>query len=310
MAFMSVPLYVTGLTNGATYHLVYQEHQYRSSSDFLSLGLSNGSLSKDALVRTRGTSTWTTLAAGNSVPLVIWDNSVGGNIIHTWEDPTANGTTAFSNASSRITSTLYNYLNLPVGYCEATLLPNEPLNKNPTFTTNVANWTTHNCTFVQSVAQTQGGFAFSGLMTPNGVATAPNVTSELVPIQQALISFRPVQIYQINGWFYSPTGYGNVSLSVDWYDANSTYITTSNSTTTLPVATWTNLVMSYNAPGNAFFASINFIEAGTPGVTNTVYFSNVMIVASPERNIEVAPVVQVSYAANSVWPPIGITTFN
>lgn len=310
MPFMSVPLYATGLTNGATYHIVYQEHQYRTSSDFLSIGMSNGSYTKDALSRTRGTTTWSVLNVGFSVPMVIWDNSVGGNIIHTWEDATSTGSTAFSNTASRITASLYNYLNLPIGYCEATLLPNEPLNMNPTFTTNVANWTTHNCTFVQSNAQTHGGFPFSGLMTPNGVAAAPNVTSELVPIQGALVSFRPVQIYQVNGWFYSPTGWSNVSLSVDWYDSNSIYITTTNNTTTLPVATWTNLVSSYNAPGNAFFASINFIEAGTPAASNTVYFSDVMIVASPERNTEVAPVVQINYPSNAVWPPIGVTTFN
>jgi hypothetical protein len=316
MPFMSVPLVATGLTNGATYHIMYQEHQYRTSSDFLSIGMSNGAYPVSAQSRTRGGSVWSTFSSGNSIPMVIYDNSVSANglILHTWEDPTSTGSTAFSNMASRTTSMLYNSYNLPIGYCESTVLPNEPLNMNPTFTTGVTNWTAHNCTFVQSSAQVHGGFAFSGLMTPNGVASAPNVTSELVPIQQALVSFRPVQIYQINGWFYSPTGWGNVSLSVDWYDANQTYITTTNSTTTLAAATWTNLVMSYNPPSNAFYASINFIEATTPAAGNTVFFSNVFIVASPERTLAVAPVVQINYGSsgsNGVpWPPLGVTAFN
>lgn len=314
LPLMSIPLVATGLTNGATYHIMYQEHQYRSSSDFLSIAFTNGALPADAKARSRGGTTWSVLNSGFSVPMVVYDFTEAGNVLHTWEDPTSTGSTAFSNMATRTTSIVYNSYNLPIGFCESTVLPNEPLNMNPTFAVNVANWTPHNCTFVQSNAQVHGGFSFSGLMTPNGVATAPNVTSELVPIQQALVSFRPVQIYQVNGWFYSPTGAGNVSLSVDWYDVSSTYITTTNSTTSLVAATWTNLVMSYNPPSNAFFASINFIEAGTPGVTNTVFFSNVFIVASPERTLAVAPVVQINYGTsgpnNVPWPPLGVTAFN
>jgi hypothetical protein len=311
MPLMSVPLYATGLTNGGTYHIVYQEHQYLSSSDYLSLGMLNGSYPTDALTRVRGTNTWSTFLAGYSVPLVVWDNTPGGNLLHTWEDPSSTGSAAFSNMSTRATSLLYNHFNLPIGFCEATVLPNEPLNMNPTFATGVANWTPHNCTFVQSNAQTQGGFAFSGLMTPNGVAVAPNVTSELIAVPQVSVVFRPVQIYQVNGWFYSPTGAATVNLAIDWYDIGSNFILTTSTTSSLTAATWTNLIISYNPPANASFASIDFIEAGTPGVGNTVFFSNVFLVSSPERTTSVAPVVQINYPSGTTpLPATGVTQFN
>lgn len=318
LPLMSIPLYATPLTNGATYHIVYQEHQYQTSSDYLSIGLTNGAYPSDALTKSRSGSTWTVAFAGQSIPMVIYDNSTGGKIIHTFEDPTSTGSAAFSNMATRTSSYMYNSYNLPIGYAEATTLPNEPLNKNPTFTTGVSSWTPHNCTFVQDGSVVQGNFPFSGKMTPNGVASAPNVTSELIPIQQAPISFRPVQVFQANGWFYSPTGWGNVSLSIDWYDPTQTYITTSNSTTSLPAASWTNLVMRYNPPSNASYASLNFIEAGTPAATNTVFFSNVFLVFSSERTVCVAPIAQINYdttattaaAAGIPWPPTGVTQLN
>lgn len=308
---ISVPLYATGLTPGNTYYVMIQEHQYRSSSDFISFIYTNGSLPGDLIKRNRNIGTWVPQISGYSMPIAVYDNAVNvaGNtsILHTWEDPSSTGSTYSSNIAGRVTAFVYNRYDNMLGYCDSVNMPNDPLNSNPTFTTGVSGWTPHNCTFVQSNAQVHGGFPFSGLMTPNGVAAAPNVTSNLVPVTDVLVSFVNVEWYVMNGWFYSPTGWSNVSLSVDWYDSNQTYISTSNNTTTLPAATWTNLISFYLIQPNASYASINLIEAGSPAAGNTIFFSNVTITGATELTLPLASAAQVVYGNSSVWPPIGVT---
>lgn len=309
MPLLSVPLYATGLTPGNTYYVMIQEHQYVSSSDFISITRGNGSLPGDTLVRNRNNTAggaWTTLFAGNSVPMVVYDNTPGGQPLHTWEDPESTGSTANSNFAGRTTSFIYGNRNNIIGVADSTLLPNDPLNRNPTFTTGVSSWTTHNCTFVQSNAQTHGGFPFSGLMTPNGVSATVNVTSELIPIHPALVAFGPVVWVQLNGWFYSPTGYGTVSLSADWYDAGNIYITTTNSSVGLAAATWTNLVSYYQPPANAFYVSINVLEGSTPGASNTLFLSDVTVQLSPEQTTSLPAISQITYVSDNTWPPSGV----
>lgn len=304
---ISVPLPVTGLSAGATYHVVVQQRTSTSASDYVQIGITNAALTNDALKSSRHSGTWSTAQTGYSAPMAVFDNSVSTPIVHTWEDPSSTGSSSSNNIASRASTFVYNADVLPVGVLESTVLPNDALNANPTFTSGVSNWTAHNCTFVQSNAQVHGGFSFSGLMTPNGVASAPNVTSELVPI----LSFPPVQSsaqwYSVNGWFYSPTGWSNVSASVDWYDSSKIYITTTNSTRTISAATWTNIV-SYNlAPAGAAFASINIIEGSTPAAGNTLYFSNVMITAANEMTQTLSTVSQITYASSGSVQPTGVT---
>jgi hypothetical protein len=306
MPLISVPLYATGLTPGNKYHVVIQQHQYLSSSDFIGVGIDNGAYPNDALDRLRNTGTWGPNNTGFSIPLVIYDNTPGGNVLHTWEDPSSTGSTSSSNIAARASSLVYNSISQLIGLCDSVRLPNDTLNKNPTFTSGVGNWTAHNCTFVQSNAQVHGGFPFSGLMTPNGVASAPNVTSELVPVAAFSQATSSGQWYAANGWFYSPTGWSNVSLSVDWYTSTQVYITTTNATATLAAATWTNLVSYHKPPAGAAFASINFIESGTPAAGNTVYFSNVTIQASPEVTQPFSSVAQLTYN-NPLWSPVGVS---
>jgi hypothetical protein len=133
-------------------------------------------------------------------------------------------------------------------------------------------------------------------MTPSGVDATVNVTSELIPITAVHPVFSSAQWYMANGWFYSPTGWANMSLSVDWYDRNSTYITTTNSTVSIAAATWVNLVAAYKPPTGASFASINVIEGSTPAAGNTLYFSNVTLTLTNELTTAIAPVAQIVYA--------------
>lgn len=305
---ISVPLAVTGLTPGSTYHVLFRQHQTASASDYLSYGLNAAALTNDAKKGTRHTPTWTTLT-GLSMPMSVYDmtNPTAGVVYHTAEDVSATGSTADSNQQSRNTTFTYNRFGLPNGILENTLQPNDPLNLNPTFTTNVANWTPHNGAFVQSNTQVHGGFPFSGRFTPTGGFATASVTSELIPILAVNPLFDNGQWYLANGWVFSTTGWASFSLSVDWYTAASVFISTSSSTVAIAATTWTNYANWFQPPATAAFASINVIESGTPGATNILYLSNVYLTASAELVPSIPSVVSIGYADSPPCQPISIT---
>lgn len=302
---LSVPLPATGLTAGAVYHVVLQQRPSGSSSSYLQYGITNAALTADALKSSRHSGTWVTAQSGYSMPMSVYDNTATGAILHTWEDPTSTGSAYTSNLAARASTLLYNQYQLPIGLCEATNLPNDPLNSNPTFTSGTSPWTATNCTLAQSSAQTHGGFAFSGLMTPNGTSATVFVQSENVPINSGTAITNPGRFYQVNGWVYSSTGWSSVSVSINWYDRTGTYLSTSSNPVSVPAATWTNLVNYFNPPLGAAQAAIVPTESGTPGVTNTLYLSNVTLTAASELTTTAAPVSQITYA--SVWTPTSVT---
>jgi hypothetical protein len=197
--------------------------------------------------------------------------------------------------------------NLLTGVCEQASMPNNALNSNPTFTSGVSPWTAVNGTLSQSNAQTQGGFAFSGLLTPTGGFAQAYAQSELIRIdagsnqvQQGAAWFKP------NGWFYSPTGWASFSLSLNWYDPNQGYLSTSSATVSLPATTWTQVTNYFAAPAGALYVAIAPTENGTPGATNLLYMSDVTVQPTPERVGALASVAQITYPAGSNWPPTGV----
>lgn len=292
MPLVSVPFGVTGLTGGGTYHLTYQQVQGSTQDDQVRLGIQSGALSAtDAQQSNRFANSWTAILAGYQVPLIVYDNDLANRPIHTIDDVDYYG-------SARRFSTInfsYNYRLL--GLYEATALPKDPLNSNPTFTTGIAPWVAHSCTFVQSNAQTHGGLPFSGLLTPNGTTATVYAESEPVPVI-------PGQWYQVNGWVYSPPGYNTVTLSVDWYDSGGTFISVSQTVVTVAAATWTNLVNYYLAPPTAARGTILLAEGLTPAASQTLYLSNATL--TPAFSTVLPSIAQVTYASSG-WPLTGIT---
>lgn len=309
---MSIPLPATGLTPGNTYHVVFQAVHKNEDSTAIEIGTADATpLPLPFLVSTRHSGVWTTNSGGAShaILMTVYDQTVGGSILHTWEDPTVTGSTVTSNQAMRTSTFVYNNKKLPIGVLESTTLPNDPMNKNPTFTSGVSSWTPTNATFVQSNAQVHGGFSFSGLFTPNGTAAAPNVNSELIPVVGNLPLFDNGQWFLVNGWLYSPTGYSSVSLSVIWYDSSSTAISTSSNVRSIPAATWTNFFNYFLPPAGTAFASISVVESGTPSSSNTLFLSNVTLALSPEAARVYSPVAQITYGS-AVFPPTGIVQLN
>jgi hypothetical protein len=304
---VSVPLPATGLTNGATYHVVLRQFSSTSSSDYVAFGTLDGTPLPSAAV-THGryaSGAWTSVGTGRSIPMSVFDQTAGGQVLHTWEDASS---IDMASTAARWSALQYNWLGLLIGACEMTLQPNQPLNSNPTFTSGVSPWTASNGTITQSSAQTHGGYAFSGLLTPTGGFASAAALSELFPITQT--PWGSAQWLMAMGWFYSSTGWSSFSLSVNWYDSSKTLISTSSNTVSFPAATWTQVNNWFQPPATAAYGQLAPTESGTPGATNLLYMSYVYGLLTPETVGALTSAATVNYASGSYWPPIGVTQLN
>lgn len=299
---LSVPLYATGLTSGAKYHVVMQQHQNASAADYLAFCVIDDTpLPLNALVSPRHSGSWSTLLATWGVPMSVFSASTGGPVLHTWEDPNA------YNCAQRTSTLLYNNQQLPIGVIEQTLKANPPRNANPTFTSGVSPWTATGGTLTQSAAQTHGGFAFSGLLTPSGTAASATALSELFPVSQGGGPFYGSSSwYLVDGWLYSTPGYTNVSLSVAWYDQGSNLISTSFTVQALTAATWTHVQNWYLAPAQAAYGQIQATEGGTPAASKLLYLSDVFLIASQECVGSLTSAAAIEYPSGAYWPPVGV----
>lgn len=263
MPLVSVPLPATGLTPGVKYH-VYMHQTGGTPDDYLRFGDARSALPDLFKYRPVFSSgAWSTVT-GFSMNLTVYDQTPAWPHLHTWEDPDANGLAA------QATTSVHDELGQLLGRCSGTLFPNGALNVNPTFTSVVSPWVATNGTLTQSNAHTQGGFPFSGLLTPTGGFSQAYAASEQIRV--------PGNTHcTVDGWLYSTTGWASVSLSVNWFDSTGTYLSTSFNVVSLTAATWTQLTNVFQAPAGAAFASIVPTESGTPGATNLLYLSNLTL---------------------------------
>ncbi len=109
LPLISVPVPVTGLTPGATYHiLVHQDGG--DLNDYAQIALDPSALAAAAQARPNGGGSWTGQPDGYSVLAGVWDQSPGGQVLHTWED-----------SGARITALVYGGAHGELlGLCEAT----------------------------------------------------------------------------------------------------------------------------------------------------------------------------------------------
>lgn len=293
---ISVPLPTTGLTNSATYHIVLSQpggdsNDYLRTHDDVSVFPGNPTM----LTRAKSSSTWTAGTTGHAVPITIYDQTVIGKPWHLWED-----------SGARISTLVWGTTpNQPLlGLLEATSQPGPILNQWPTFVQGIGPWHPTGGTFVQSSAQTHGNLPFSGLLTPNGVASQAYAEGDLVPVQQG-------HSYVLTAWLYSPTGYSNVAVSANWFNSSGTYIsTTSGSATSVPAATWTQLQTTVtNNVTNAVSLDMVVLEGGTPPGSALLYVSAATV--QDTSGPQVSSVLSCKYAATwpsaGMWPPLGVT---
>jgi hypothetical protein len=150
-----------------------------------------------------------------------------------------------------------------------------PSNSNQTFeSATVAGWsTTTGITFAADNTQARVG-VWSMKLTPNGATATPFMESDRFAV-------RPTQRVIADVWLFSLVGYTTgMSVSVRWYDATNTLISTTTvypgGAVALPVGVWTEygslLTGIYpQAPANTASASITINYAGTPAATVIVW---------------------------------------
>lgn len=286
---LSVPLPASGLTAGATYHVVIHQNG-GDLSNYLQVALApTGALPSYVYRPAWSSGSWTAFS-GYEIPLSVFDQTASGTAWHSWEDPDsrylATGAATFVS----------DYRGRLLGVCEATALPNNPLNSNDLTTASVSPWTATAGTITASTAETQGGYAYSGLLTPDGSNSTSWAQSEMLPVSQG-------EWYTAEGWLYSPPGYSGVSLSVMWWDHAGNFISSSNASITLAAATWTQVTNIFQAPTGAAQAALAPSEGGTPTAADLLYISAVTLTAAGPTTL--ASVAEIAYSG--VWPLTGIT---
>ena len=289
---ISVPLPATGLTGGATYHILMQQ-QGGDLNDYLRMHTDHGMFPglPTAWSSPRGQYAWTPRDSEFGVPIQIYDQTVTGTPWHTWED---NG--------ARITTLVY--ATTPdqrlLGLCEATRM-GLALNQNQGFESGTSPWTVTGGTLVQSTAESYSGL-HAALVTPNGVASQVSITSELLPCL-------PGQSVSVSGWSWLTSAVTNdLSLSIAWYTVGGSYLSSSGNYVSSGAGAWTQLVNAFTAPTGAYQCAIVAALQGTPATSNLWYLDGLYATytyTGPQQST----VTQVNYSGTypNPWPTTGTT---
>jgi hypothetical protein len=143
----------------------------------------------------------------------------------------------------------------------------DALNPNPFFETNSVGWAPVQGTFAQVTDQKHEGVA-SGKLTPNG--TGAVVSVEATP--STAVAVVPGKAYNLSAWLYAPTGWSQVSVTVNWLDASDVAISSPTGVVlAVPAAVWTQQTAVVTAPAGAAKGGLRIRMAGTPATTNVLY---------------------------------------
>jgi hypothetical protein len=168
------------------------------------------------------------------------------------------------------------------------------LNQNYNFTTSVTPWTAQSGATLQqsSVWSFQGGDAYSALFFGNGVTAGPEIASEsTIPVTAG-------NTFTASAECYSPQGWSEVFMLINWYTASGAYISTSTGPfVNVPANVIAGTLISYTttAPATAAFAQFFIQMAGTPASTVLMYASLVQFNpgSSPSNGMSVAAVASI-----------------
>ena len=127
---------------------------------------------------------------------------------------------------------------------------NTALNENPTFDTGVTGWTPTNCTLTRDTTIVHPDGIASVRVNPTGAFAACGAGSALVPVT-------PLEGYTASMWAYSPAGFGNLRVLVNWYTEDEDFIRSDlGAATAVPAGEWTEVAWTYTAPEDATLAAV------------------------------------------------------
>lgn len=283
---ISVPLPASGLTGGATYHLVLHQDG-GTAADYVQAALDPSALPSAASTRPRAGGSWTGQPNGYSLFAGVSDQSPGGQAWHLWEDSGGKVTTLlWAGTGTRL-----------LGALESTASPAGPLNANTLTTASGAGWNGFNGTFSVS------GSPPAGAPNPDaGLYTQVGATAGAMEESGAPFQVTPGTWYRVSASAWTATT--TVILGVDWLDSSGTYISTSVQSFTVTASTWTALATDpLIAPSGAAKAYPRVAPAA--GTGNSVYATSV--IASRVSAPRLPMVTQVTY--DSAGLPSGTVQF-
>lgn len=175
------------------------------------------------------------------------------------------------------------------------------LNANPTFDTDLSNWTATNGTLTRVTSQAKHGAA-SALLT-TGAGSNPRAESEAVAVT-AGASYRAV------GWLFTPETISAVGVNVNWFDSGSVYLSTDSNAAVATAGAWVLYDATFTAPVGAASATVLFTVSGTPGANLLLYADDVKLIptstytASPQTLTVTRSVNGVSKAHSADTPVV------
>ncbi len=136
---------------------------------------------------------------------------------------------------------------------------------NTGFESGVSPWTASGTSsFTQSGLQKHSG-SFAARLVPDGVTANVGPSSELIPVTGGAS-------IAVSAWvWFTNSVSGTYSTSVNWFDANSNYITTTSTFVSVSATTWTQVSNTFTAPSNAAFAALVPVLVGTPAAGQIWY---------------------------------------
>lgn len=148
------------------------------------------------------------------------------------------------------------------------------LNANPTFDVNTADWSAASATLTRSNVQSWSG-GWSGLLT-SAATSDPRAQHTTVPVSRG-------RQYRASGWLFAPQALpGGMSININWFRADGTYLSTSANSAVPVINTWTNFNAVFVAPTEAARGAVVWSMGGTPGAGNLLYGDHIRM--SPVRS--------------------------
>jgi len=175
----------------------------------------------------------------------------------------------------------------------------EVLNPNPNFEVDLTGWVGVGGTLTRDTTVFHAGIA-SAKMVPDGVSASAEVRSLLTDV--AVTEGVP---YLAQGWLRCAVA-RTVHLNVNWYDASSTYLSTSSGPILVAANTWTFVSNTFVAPATAAFASIVPTVTGTPAASDILWSDDIEL--STGTTIGFTPNAALATATDDVIST-GIATF-
>ena len=144
------------------------------------------------------------------------------------------------------------------------------------FESNASGWDAVNVTLVQSSTVAHSG-TFSGLMTVTGSPSVAYIRKSTALVPRVVPGMR----YTASAWVQSMATLPDVRVTIDWSDANHSYLSTTDSgPASLTAGSWVQRVVTVTAPAGAAYAQYGTTIGSSPSVGTVLYTDDVILTSS------------------------------